>query len=125
MFDWELHRVFPDGTIGEDAFRVPGGNVFIVTDVSWTHEDAAGDAAAGQLRTLALCVGNLSGDMPMAVFLSPIVLNSSGKGGASKAMTTGFVVSSQGVLCPIVMPPLILSSGHTDVIVRGHLAPDK
>ena len=55
-----------------------------------------------------------------------MTLSSLGEGGASEAMTSGFVVSSAARICPDVIPgPLGPPFGLQHLILRGYLAPDR
>ncbi|MGB5089902.1 MAG: hypothetical protein WBN72_03050 [Nitrososphaeraceae archaeon] len=113
--DWK--RIGPDGKpIGGFPFRVPEGQMLVVTDVDWRYFGGT----RGQIQTLTIFLRPLDdpeeeGD---AVFESTIKLNNRGEGGISVAMTTGFVVSSNGFIFPEMDSP---GGGGFNVRLRGYL----
>ena len=112
-------RVLPDGK-SSGLFRVPAGQVLVVTDVDWQF---AHPTAGGRFQILRLFIENLADPAEKRrVFESTIALSSTGEGGASESMTSGFVVSSAAKLCADVFPgPLGPPSGLQHLIVRGYL----
>jgi hypothetical protein len=111
--DW--FRIGPDGMpVDGLPFRVPVGQMLVVTDVDWR----AFDGTRGSAQTLRLFLRPL--DDPeqdgKSVFEPTIILNNSGEGGKSEAMTTGFVVSSNG----FIFPELDRSGGYC-IKIRGYL----
>ncbi|MBI1744545.1 hypothetical protein HYR54_15970 [Candidatus Acetothermia bacterium] len=122
-------RVLPDGTTGGPAnsngfFRVPDGQVLIVTDVDWQYIHPNGASAVGTIEILRLFIENLADSTKTRrAFESTVTLSSAGSGGISESMTSGFVVSSKARICPDVFPgPEGPPSGLQHLIVRGYLA---
>lgn len=115
--DLDFIRINQDGTrpAGPPWFRVPTGQVFVVTDVDWQYNLGA----AGQIQTFRVFIENL-GDPTISnrVFESTIVLNNQGQGGISESMTSGFVVSSAG---RIVVDTFPCGGVISHVIIRGYL----
>lgn len=109
------------------AFRVPAGKALVVTDVDWQYVHPNGAAAAGTVQTLRLFIENLATpDDGLRAFESAITLSTTGAGGASEHMTSGFVVSSSARICPDVSPgPDGPPFGLQHLIVRGYLVADK
>jgi hypothetical protein len=104
----EFLRINADGTREPDAFRVPAGKVFVVTDVDWQY-----NSGAPQSRQI-FRIFNRDNE----VFESTVMLNDSGDGGISEAMTSGFVVSSAGRISVDVSP----GGGVINfAILRGYL----
>jgi len=77
-----LRRISAEGVSEGVEFVVPSGQIFVVTDFSWT---AGGDPAtlAGSSATFRLLNGSA------IVHVSPATLGSNGQGGSSEDMTTG------------------------------------
>lgn len=77
-----LRRISSDGVSEGVEFVVPAGQIFVVTDFSWT---AGGDPAgvAGSSATFRLLNGS------SIVHVSPATLGANGQGGSSEDMTTG------------------------------------
>ena len=77
-------------------FRVPTGQVFVVTDVDWQYNSGS----TGGIQTFRIFIENLASEPHYRerrrVFESTITLNNEGRGGISEAMTSGFIVSSKG-----------------------------
>jgi len=101
-------RINADGTREPSAFRVPAGRVFVVTDVDWQY-----NSGAPQSRQ-TFRIFNRS----FRVFESAVILNDSGDGGISEAMTSGFVVSSAGRISVDVSPG---GGVINHIIIRGYL----
>jgi hypothetical protein len=91
--DLDFFRILPDGTMtpsGPAGFRVSAGDMLVITDVDWQYSGSAGSS-----QTFRVFIKPLQGDDPgRRVFESTIALDREGRGGASEAMTSGFVVSS-------------------------------
>jgi hypothetical protein len=122
----DFMRVLPDGSNG-GIFRVPKGEVLIVTDVDWQYVHPNGGTDSGKIQVLRLFIQNLANPQESRrAFESTITLSSAGEGGASESMTSGFVVSSKARICPDVSPgPQGPPYGLQHLILRGYLAPDK
>ena len=89
------------GTGQGGQFRVPEGSALVITDVDWQYanESKPGTMQVFRLFTAPLASDNATGSR---VFESAIVLGPDRSGGASVAMTAGFVVSSKariGSMC--------------------------
>jgi hypothetical protein len=102
-------RINPDGTPADEDFRPPSGKVLVVTDVDWQYN--AGPPESRQ--TFRIFIND-----DRTVFESTVILNHQGSGGASEAMTSGFVVSS-GIRITIDVSPGGGVINHA--IVRGYL----
>jgi hypothetical protein len=102
-------RVDAHGDPGDgEEFVVPNGKFLVVTDVDWACSAGPPDS----MQTLQVDIGdNRPG------FESTVILNHQGSGGASEAMTSGFVVASGGILTVDIHPGATLG----DVIIRGYL----
>lgn len=110
-------RINQDGTRtgGPPWFRVPSGQVLVVTDVDWQYNLGT----AGQIQTFRIFIENLSDPaISNRVFESVIVLNNQGQGGISESMTSGFVVSSAGRIVVDTYPG---GGVISHVIIRGYL----
>ncbi len=115
--DLDFIRINQDGTrpAGPPWFRVPTGQVFVVTDVDWQYNLGA----AGQLQTLRIFIENLADPtISNRVFESTIVLNNQGQGGISESMISGFVVSSGGRIVVDTFPG---GGVISHAIIRGYL----
>ena len=115
--DLDFIRINQDGTrpAGPPWFRVPTGQVFVVTDVDWQYNLGA----AGQIQTFRVFIENLADPtISNRVFESTIVLNNQGQGGISESMTSGFVVSSAGRIVVDTFPG---GGVISHVIIRGYL----
>jgi hypothetical protein len=115
--DLDFVRIYQDGTSasGPPWFRVPGGQVFVVTDVDWQYNLGA----AGQIQTFRIFIENLADpSISNRVFESTIVLNNQGQGGISESMTSGFVVSSAGRIVVDTFPG---GGVISHIIIRGYL----
>ena len=125
LFDFV--RVLPDGTSqigpGGLGWRVPAGDVLVVTDVDWEYVHPQGAAAAGKIEVLRLIIENLANpDVSRRAFESTITLSSQGQGGISEAMNSGFVVSPAARICPDIFPgPQGPPFGLQHLILRGYL----
>ena len=123
-------RILPDANIetgpGGLGWRVPVGQALVVTDVDWQYINPQGGASAGTIEVMRLSIQNLgNAAVSRRVFESTITLSSQGQGGMSESMTTGFVVSSKGRICPDVFPgPLGPPSGLQHLMLRGYLIAD-
>ena len=115
--DLDFIRINQDGTrpAGPPWFRVPTGQVFVVTDVDWQYNLGA----AGQVQTFRVFIENLADPtISNRVFESTIALNNQGQGGISESMTSGFVVSSAGRIVVDTFPG---GGVISHVIIRGYL----
>ncbi|MFZ5644709.1 MAG: hypothetical protein ACOY46_14055 [Bacillota bacterium] len=118
-------QIFPDGepplasfSTSYDYYSIPQGYTLIVTDVDWRVEGGApGKTAALQLHIAPLDVSYLGN----YAFSSSAILDSSGCGGASVSMTTGFAVSSSARLIATSYPNN--NSNMKQILVRGYLVP--
>ncbi len=101
-----------------DYYSIPAGYTLIVTDVDWRVEGGTpGKTAALQLHIAPLNVSHLGN----CAFESSATLDSSGCGGASVSMTTGFAVSSNARLIATSYPNN--NSNMKQILVRGYLVP--
>jgi hypothetical protein len=107
-------RITADGTREPSAFRVPAGKVFVVTDVDWQYNSGAPQGR----QTFRIFILNLAKGESWRVFESTVILNGSGDGGISEAMTSGFVVSSKGRIHVDVSPG---GGVINHIIIRGYL----
>lgn len=129
-------RVLPDASrvdTGTGGFRIPVHHFLVITDVDWQYAGGAPDS----LQVLRLFIDKLSGPVPPGpppplvgggerVFESAIVLNNNGVGGASVAMTTGFVVGEECRIGIDVVPgPQGPPGGLQHAILRGYLIKKK
>lgn len=119
--DLDFFRILPDGTMtpgGSAGFRVPTGDMLVVTDVDWQYSGNPGNS-----QTFRVFIKPLKGDDPgRRVFESTITLNGEGHGGTSEAMTSGFVVSPNVRLAVDTYP----GGGKIQhVLLRGYLVSAK
>jgi hypothetical protein len=125
----DFTRTFPDGGNGGFGgnFRVPAGQVLVVTELDWQYVHPSGAAAAGHIETLRLFIQNLAQPfVQRRAFESTVVLSAVGEGGASTTATTGFAVSSAAQVCADVSPgPTTGGGGLQHLIVRGYLIRDQ
>jgi hypothetical protein len=113
---FEFVRIHPDGSRdpAPPFFRAPANKVFVVTDVDWQY-------GGGQPRGTQTFRIFIKGSEINSVFESTIILNDSGAGGISEAMTSGFVVASGRGLCVDAFP----GGGQIQhVLIRGYLCRD-
>jgi hypothetical protein len=116
----EFNRIGPDGKGVEGfpfPFRVPPGQVLVVTDIDWAF--VGGSPGEIQIFQIFLRPIDDPGSDGNPVFVSAIILNNNGEGGRTEAMTSGFVVSSNGVIHPEMDNPGAGAIGH--LIIRGYL----
>jgi len=115
----EFVQIFPDATHGDCCFRVPIGQVLVVTDVDWVFSSGVAD----QAQILRVFLNNLANPKLINYpFQSTISLNASGQGGGNQSLTTGFIVSPNARLGYDTLP----SSGVVySVVLRGYLTADK
>jgi hypothetical protein len=124
LFDFV--RLTPDGKSVPGAFRVPQGQLLIITDVDWQYVHPSHDALAGHIEVLRLFLQPIPAgqDPGVRVFESTVTLSTKGEGGISEGMTAGFVVSSHSRICPDVFPgPTGPPFGLQHLILRGYLLP--
>lgn len=116
----DFQRLLPDGRRAEGVFRVPAGQVLVVTDVDWEYSNTSG-ALAGTTQIFRLWVENLVESESVVALRSPFILNSTGYGAGSIHLTSGFIVSSAARVCATV------AGGGTSIggALRGYLAPDR
>jgi hypothetical protein len=114
----EFFRILPDGSTQPTSFKVPPGQLLVVTDVDWEATGNPGEFFRLRLFTKNPKLDTSSSDR-RPVFTSSIILNSKGKGGTSESMTTGFVVSSDTII-----EYKWLGDGSVGAVtLRGYLAP--
>jgi hypothetical protein len=103
---------------GPEGFRVPSGEVLVITDVDWQYAGSAGTS-----QTFRVFIKPPKAPGPgRRVFESTITLDREGHGGASEAMTTGFIVASNIRLAVDTSP----GGGKIQhVLLRGYLMPAK
>jgi hypothetical protein len=117
--DLDFFRILPDATItpgGRTGFRVPSGQMLIITDIDWQYAGSPGSA-----QTFRVFITPLNGDTPgRRVFASTIALNKEGNGGISETLTAGFVVSPSVRLVVDTFP----GGGQIQhAVLRGYLVP--
>lgn len=118
-----FRRVFQDGNGALQPFQIPANRSLLITDVDWQYRHPSGAAAAGRRVVLRLFLQNLADPSHQeVVHESTIIVNEEGEGGASEAMTTGFVMTDEAQLCMDTGeepkgPPL----GLQHAILRGYL----
>jgi hypothetical protein len=115
----EFFRTLPDGSIQPTSFKVPPGQLLVVTDVNWLVVEGH----PGKLNTLRLFINNPSTGHSHTVFASNIILNSEGEGAISENMTTGFTVSSDAMIKYYWVGGG--EFGLVAVTLRGYLIPAK
>jgi hypothetical protein len=117
-----FRRVFQDGNGALQPFQMPPDSALIVTDVDWQYAHPSGAAAAGRRVVLRVFIQNLADPTERErVLESTIILNGSGEGGISEAMTTGFVVAPTAQICVDTgVNPTGPPSGLQHAILRGY-----
>lgn len=120
--DLDFFRTLPDCTTtpsGPAGFRVPSGKALIITDVDWQY----GAGTSGGVQTFRIFIQSLAkASLSRRVFESTVTLNGNGDGGASEAMTAGFVVSPKVRLTVDTTP----GGGKIQhILLRGYLVPSK
>jgi hypothetical protein len=103
---------------GPEGFRVPNGEVLVITDVDWQYAGSPGSS-----QTFRVFIKPLKDvGAGRRVFESTITLDREGRGGVSEAMTTGFIVSSNVRLAVDTTP----GGGQLQhALLRGYLMPAK
>ena len=121
----DFTRTLPDGG-SAGIFRIPAGQILVVTDVDWQYVHPQGSLGADKIETLRLFIENLADrSISRRAFESTVVLSKAGEGGTSEKMTSGFIVSALARVCPDVVPgPQGPPSGLQHLIVRGYLTTD-
>ena len=127
QLDW--YRTLPNGTreIGAGPggqFRVPLGSWLVITDVDWQYETTASPPSTMQIFRLFVVPLASTGpsDPGLRVFESAVVLGPLSSGGASVAMTAGFVVSPDARIGVDVFPgPEGPPGGIQHAIIRGYV----
>jgi len=117
-----FRRILQDGNGALQPFQVPPEKSLIVTDVDWQYSHPIGAAAAGRRVVLRVFIQNLVDPTQRErVFESTIILNGSGEGGTSEAMTSGFVLAPTAQLCVDTgANPKGPPSGLQHAILRGY-----
>lgn len=109
-------RIFPDAT-AQFPFEVPAERYLVITDVDWQFN--AIDSPARQNVTFRLFIAPLEDlENGYRVHESTALLDDAGYGGASVAMTTGFVVDDEATLIWDAAP---LTHTVSHVLLRGYL----
>lgn len=124
----DFFRIHPDGTKDEETFRVPEGHLLVVTDVDWWIADFQGPIPrpenSSTYFTLALRHDYGGGRFSeYRVFRDEKREDFQGRLGDSMAMTTGFVVAPDTLICPDaqVNPTRDTDVLRLRVILRGYL----
>lgn len=117
-----FRRILQDGNGALQPFQMPPEKSLIVTDVDWQYSHPIGAAAAGRRVVLRVFIQNLADPTQRErVFESTIILNGSGEGGTSEAMTSGFVLAPTAQLCVDTgANPKGPPSGLQHAILRGY-----
>jgi len=116
----EFFRIEADGFRATAPFTIPAGKVLVVTDVGWIPVQGN----PGQFKTFQISIATVAmSNPPNTVFESTITLDNSGVGGTNVEMTSGFVVSSKGI---IYVKAHVVNAGtdnevYDQVILRGYL----
>jgi hypothetical protein len=100
-------RTFSDGTYAADAFTVPSGQVFVMTDVEW-GETAAGSMKTGETAALILEIGNT------VILDSQTTFNADLLAGKSEQIVGGRLLSA-------VPSPVTNSATIDNLLVSGYL----
>jgi hypothetical protein len=108
-------RNFPDVTT-EFPFAIPAGRYLVITDVDWQIRAVL--KPARQSVTLRLSVA-LLGDLTNSqiVHQSTLMLDETGYGGTSEALTTGFVAAESATIVWSTIPEIPVSH----LLLRGYL----
>jgi len=127
---FDFVRTLSDGSTqsgsGGLGWRVPAGQVLVVTDVDWQYVHPQGAAGVDKIEVLRLFIENIANPMSSRrVFESTVTLSSKGEGGTHEAMATGFAVSSKGRIGVDIMPgPIGPPSGLQHLLLHGYLIAD-
>jgi hypothetical protein len=109
-------RIYPDGTTATSPFRVPDGQVLVVTDQTFTLVGAFGGVIFAAIKIINRA-------NPLIAALGPAAaLNfSGGAGGATTSLSTGFVVSDAAIITPV----LLIDTFEADLrtTLTGYLKP--
>ncbi len=113
--DWE--RILPSGIPAPSPFFIPKDHYLVITDVDWQF--SARMPMPRQNVTLRLSIAPLR-DLAnrYSAFESTVQMDDSSYGGASEAMTAGFVVDDSATILAETVPyPETIS----DLLLRGYL----
>jgi hypothetical protein len=117
--DIDFFRIHPDASLtpsGPTGFRVPSGQVLVITDADWQYNLGL----PGGLQTFRCFIQSLSDpSLARRVFESTVVLDNDGQGGASEDMTAGFMVAATARITVDTFPG---GGKISHVILRGYLA---
>lgn len=119
--DLDFFRTHPDASMtpsGPAGFRVPSGQVLVITDADWQYNLGS----PGELQTFRCFVQSLKDPtLTRRVFESTVVLDSDGQGGASESMTAGFMVAATARITVDAVPG---GGKISHAILRGYLVSD-
>jgi hypothetical protein len=124
----EFFRIFPDGTKAPAPFRVPDGQLLVITDVDWWLADFKSPPSPGYSLYFELALEHQV--LPLIttyrVFRDAATTDPQNRLGRSVAMTTGFVVAPGTRICPFAQVPEIQDTDllRLQVILRGYLIKD-
>lgn len=124
----EFFRLFPDGSKGDDPFRVPVDKLLVVTDVDWWLADFREPSAAGFAKYFDLALEHQRDNVitTYRVFRDTKLTDPQDRLGRSVPMTAGFVVAPDTRICPFaqVAPSTDPEVLRMTVILRGYLIDD-
>jgi hypothetical protein len=103
---FSFFRQFPDGTLANQAFSVPSGQEFVITDVVWLGKGGGGGFGNFTAIRLFLDVHDRAGEFLDNLYRSaPINLIESGTQvvGGKDQIVAGLRVGPRRVICPTVV----------------------
>ena len=121
--DFKFCRSKLDGTTEGASFKVPSGQVLVVTDVSWISRGGYSEANAS--RTLVLSMVNGTSKVA-GIYLSILKTDDNGLGIKNEAITSGFLVGpGWEIKLTTGTMGLLDSSVPFYATLRGYLVSDK
>jgi hypothetical protein len=120
--DLDFFRIHPDASMtpsGSTGFRVPSGQVLVITDADWQYNAGS----PGGLQTFRCFIQSLNDpNLARRVLESTVILNKDGQGGVTEEMTAGFMVAATARITVDTFPG---GGKISHVILRGYLVSDK
>jgi len=120
--DFKFYRTKLDGTTEGTSFKVPSGQVLVVTDVSWLYSGGSSDANASKGLSLSMVNGT---SKVVGIYLSMMKLGENGFGIKNETITSGFLVGPGWEIKLTTGTILLDSATPFYATLRGYLVSHK